>query len=151
MEIAATVSTTIALPRETVRAYMTDPAHDTEWIGGLRSVRVVTTDTTDGSVAVGTHVERVAHFLGRRIEYVNEVVALDDDELDMRSVRSPFPMRVTYRFAERGPNTTEVTIENRGEMRGLFVLFRPLVARMLRRNVSRDLATLKGKLESAGS
>jgi len=150
MEITATVSTTIACPRDAVRAYMTDPTHDTEWIGGLRSARIVSSVTEPGAVAVGTQVERVAHFLGRRVEYVNEIVALDAEHLDMKSVRSPFPMRVTYRFADRGP-ATEVAVENRGDVSGFFALLRPLVVWMLRRNVSRDLATLKQKLESPAS
>lgn len=39
----------------------------------------------------------MAGFLGRRIEYVNEVTAYDPPRtLDMRSVVASFPMRITY-------------------------------------------------------
>ena len=58
----------------------------TDWIGGLRCARLL----TPGQVAVGSQIERVASFLGRRVQYVNEVTELTGDRLVMRSVRSPF-------------------------------------------------------------
>ena len=92
MPVDVTATAAIGRPREEVAAYLRDPANDTSWIGGLRSARLL----TPGPVAVGSRVERVASFLGRRVEYVNEVTELTADRLAMRSVRSPFPMRVTY-------------------------------------------------------
>ena len=59
---------------------------------------------------VGSQVERVASFLGRHIEYVNEISGLTGTRLAMRSVRSPFPMRVTYGFDDTGDATTEVSV-----------------------------------------
>jgi hypothetical protein len=40
---------TIDRPREVVAAYLQDPANDTNWIGGLRSARLL----TPAPVAVG--------------------------------------------------------------------------------------------------
>ena len=74
-------------PRDQVAAYLRDPANDTTWIGGIRSARLL----TPGPVTVGSQVERVASFLGRRVQYVNEITELTADRLAMRSVRSPFP------------------------------------------------------------
>ena len=145
VEVATKVTTMINRPREAVAGYMSDPVHDVEWIGGVTTARVV----TDGPVGVGTHVERVARFLGRRIEYVNEIVAIGPDRLDMRSVKAPFPMSVTYQYTPSGDGT-EVTIDARGDVGRFFGVMRPLVARMLRRNISKDLATLKRRLEADG-
>jgi hypothetical protein len=120
-----------------VAAYMTDPANDPEWIGGLREAELL----GDGDIAVGSRVRRVAYFLGRRVEYVNEVLALDDAQLDMQSVKAPFPMHITYRFAPAPGGGTTVSNHVRG---GGLRVFAPFV----RRNVQRDLERLRDVLES---
>src|SRR3990172_10188568 len=85
-----------------VAGYATEPGNDTSWIGGIKQVRVV----TEGPVGVGTRVERVAYFMGRRIEYVLEVVGMETGRrLEMASVKAPFPMRVTYEFEPDGLGT----------------------------------------------
>jgi Polyketide cyclase / dehydrase and lipid transport len=135
-----------------VAAYMIDPAHDPEWIGGVREARM----ETPPPLAVGSRVARVAHFLGRRVEYVNEVVELDPERvLDMRSVRAPFPMRVTYSF-EAGADaaaggagaTTVVRNRVRGAPGGFFALFGPLLAPLVKRSVQKDLERLRDVLEA---
>jgi hypothetical protein len=127
----------IARDPAAVAAYMSDPANDHEWIGGLREAELL-----GGSpVAVGSRVRRVASFLGRRVEYVNEILALDAAQLDMRSVEAPFPMRITYRFEPAADDGTDVTNHVRG---GGPRLLAPLV----RRNVQRDLERLRDVLEA---
>jgi hypothetical protein len=120
-----------------VAAYMTDPANDAQWIGGLREAQIL----GDPPVRVGSRVRRVAYFLRRRVEYVNEILALDDSQLDMRSVQAPFPMHITYRFEPAPDGGTDVSNHVRG---GGPRLFAPLV----RRNVQRDLDRLRAHLES---
>jgi hypothetical protein len=119
-----------------VAAYMTDPANDSEWIGGLREAELL----GDGPVAVGSRVRRVAYFLRQRVEYVNEILALDEHQLDMQSVKAPFPMHITYRFDAAPEGGTAVSNRVRG---GGLRLLAPLV----RRNVQRDLERLRDVLE----
>src|SRR5918999_1503139 len=69
MSIDVTAEVHVARPREEVAAYMTDPANEPEWIGGLREATLL----GDSPVAVGSRVARVASFLGRKVEYVNEI------------------------------------------------------------------------------
>jgi uncharacterized membrane protein len=133
----------VARPREQVAAYLRDPGNDPSWIGGLRSARLV----TDPPVGVGSRVERVASFLGRRIEYLNEITELTATRLAMRSVRSPFPMRVTYGFEDTG-QATEVSVRVEGDARRAYRLADPIMAALLRRSVRRDLRTLKRVLET---
>jgi uncharacterized membrane protein len=133
----------VARPREQVAAYLRDPGNDPSWIGGLRSARLV----TDPPVGVGSRVERVASFLGRRIEYVNEITELTGTRLAMRSVRSPFPMRVTYGFEDAG-QATEVSVRVEGDARRAYRLADPIMAALVRRSVRRDLRTLKRVLET---
>jgi hypothetical protein len=132
----------VARSREEVAAYLRDPANDPRWIGGLRSARLVTAPP----VGVGSQVERVASFLGRRIEYVNEITELTGTRLAMRSVRSPFPMRVTYGFDDTGA-ATEVSVRVEGDASRLYRLADPLLAWLVRRSVRRDLRALKRALE----
>jgi hypothetical protein len=138
MSVDITARVRIAREPAAVAAYMTDPAHDREWIGGLREAELV----GEPPVGVGSQVRRMAYFLGRRVEYVNEIVALDAGQLDMRSVKAPFPMRITYRFEPAADGGTLVSNHVRG---GGPRLFAPLV----RRNVQRDLERLRDVLEAA--
>jgi uncharacterized membrane protein len=142
LSVDVTAEVHVARPREQVAAYMTDPANDPEWIGGLREARVL----GDGPLVEGAQVARVASFLGRRIEYVNEVTRLEPGRLlDMRSVEAPFPMRITYSFEDRDGGTL-VRNHVRGGG-GLFSLGSPLFAPMVRRNVRKDLERLREVLE----
>jgi uncharacterized membrane protein len=143
MPVDVTATGTIGRPREEVAAYLRDPANDTSWIGGLRSARLL----TPGPVAVGSRVERVASFLGRRVEYVNEITELTGDRLVMRSVRSPFPMRVTYGHRWAGDSATEVSVRVEGDAGRFYALLAPLLGLAVRRSIARDLRNLKRVLE----
>ena len=135
MSIDITAQVHVRRDPAAVAAYITDPANDPRWIGGLREAELV----GEAPVAVGSRVRRVATFLGRRIEYVNEIVALDDRRLDMRSVVAPFPMRITYTFE---PSDGGTTVRNHVRGGGI-----RLVAPLVRRNVQRDLERLRDVLE----
>jgi uncharacterized membrane protein len=142
VSIDVTAEVRVGRPREEVAAYMTDPANDPEWIGGLRHARLL----GEPPVANGSRVERVASFMGRRVEYVLEVARLEPGRmLEMRSVKAPFPMHVTYTF-EDGEGGTIVRNHVRGGG-GLFSLGSPLFAPMVRRNVQKDLERLRNRLE----
>ena len=143
MPVDVTATATIGRPPREVAAYLRDPANDTTWIGGLRSARLL----TPAAVAVGSQVERVASFLGRRVEYVNEITELTDDRLVMRSVRSPFPMRVTYGHRQASDGATEVTVRVEGDTGRYYAPLAPLLGAAVRRSITRDLRNLKQALE----
>jgi uncharacterized membrane protein len=143
MPVDVTATATIDRPREEVAAYLRDPANDTTWIGGLRSARLL----TPGPVVVGSQVERVAGFLGRRVEYVNEITELTGERLVMRSVRSPFPMRVTYGHRQASGGATEVSVRVEGNAGRFYALAAPLLGVAVRRSITRDLRNLKRVLE----
>jgi uncharacterized membrane protein len=138
------VETVIRRPRGEVADYAMDWRNDTTWIRALSEARQV----TDGPVGVGSRVERVAGFLGKRIEYVNEIVELDPGErLVMRSVKAPFPMTVVYEF-EDADGGTRMRIRTEGDASGFYKLAGPLLAAAVRRGVAGDLAKLKATLEA---
>jgi uncharacterized membrane protein len=143
MAVDTTAAITVDQPRDDVAAYLWDPANDREWIGGLRSARLV----TPPPVTVGSRVQRVASFLGRRVEYLNEITELTPGRLVMRSVKAPFPMRITYELHDTG-GATEVAVRVQGDTGRFYALAGPFLARAVHRSVSRDLRTLKRVLEA---
>lgn len=139
--IDVTVEETIARPREEVAAFAGDWRNDREWIGALTEVRLVQERPQQ--------VLRVASFLGRRMEYVNEVVEHEPGRrLLMRSVQAPFPMTVAYEWEDAPGGGTRMRIRTGGDASGLYRVAGPLLARAVRRGVARDLARLKDRLES---
>jgi Polyketide cyclase / dehydrase and lipid transport len=144
MAVDASVTGVIERPRDLVAAYLRDPTNDTEWIGGIRSARLL----TPGPVGVGSQVERLAVFLGRRVEYVLEITDLTDDQLAMRSVRSPFPIRVRYGHRDAGGGATRVSLRVEGDAGRFYALAGPLVGAAVHRSIARDLRNLKRVLEA---
>jgi hypothetical protein len=144
MSVDVTVEQRIERERGDVAAFAMDPANDERWIGALTSVRTL----TDGPVGQGTQVERVATFLGKRIEYVNEIVEYAPPErLAMRSVKAPFPMTVTYEFEPAGDGATLARIRAGGDARGFYSMAGPLLSTMVKSGIKRDLKKLKQTLE----
>jgi uncharacterized membrane protein len=146
MSVDVTVQRTIERPREDVARFAMDPANDTSWITALKSVRTL----TDGPVGPGTQVERIASFLGKRMEYVNEIVTLEPGRrLVMRSVKAPFPMQITYEF-EDAPGGAIARIRAAGDAAGFYRIAGPLLSAAVRRGIERDLDTMKELLEGGG-
>ena len=140
MSTDVAVERRIERPREEVAAYASDWRNDEEWIGALDEVRLVQEEPLQ--------VARVAGFLGKRIEYVNEVVEHEPGRrLVMRSVKAPFPMTVTYEFEDAGNGGSVMRIRTQGDASGFYRVAGPLLARAVKRGLERDLATLKERLE----
>jgi len=131
--------------RPEVAAYVLDWRNDPKWIGGIGESRLATAEP----FGIGSRVERVAKFLGKRIEYVNEVVELEPARrLAMRSVKGPFAMRVTYEVEDAAGGETRVRLRNEGGPSRALGLLWPLLSRAVRRATQRDLDRLKRILEA---
>ena len=144
MEIDVTAQTEIARPPDDVAAFAMEAENDTLWIGGISEARRL----TSGPTGVGTRVERVAHFIGRRIEYVMEVVELEQGRrIVLRSIKSPFPMRVTYAF-EHAPRGARASVRVQGDPQGFYTLAAVVMGPAVRRSIARDLRRLKEIVEA---
>ena len=141
--IDVTATTTIEAPRDQVASYVVDNRNDPAWIGGISESELL----GNPPVVVGSRVRRVASFMRRRIEYVNEVTRLDPGSvLEMRSVKSPFPMHITYAFEDAAGGTrTGVRVQGGASM--FYRLAGPLLSRQVKKNVQADLDRLKNILE----
>ena len=141
--IDVTATTTIEVPRDQVASYVVDNRNDPAWIGGISESELL----GDPPMVVGSRVRRVASFMGKRIEYVNEVTRLDAGlVLEMRSVKSPFQMHITYTFEDVG-GTTQTSVRVQGDPSALYRLAGPLLSRQVKKNVQADLERLKDILE----
>ena len=136
-------ATVIARPRAEVAAYASDPDNAPRWYRNIESAEWRTT----GPLALGSRVAFVAHFLGRTLSYVYEIVEyVPGEKLVMRTSEGPFPMETTYTFADVG-DSTRMTLRNRGEPAGFSRLVAPLMARMMRSANRKDLTALASILE----
>ena len=144
MAIHISAETTIGRPRAEVAAFVMDPANDTAWIGGITESRSV----TEGPIGVGSKVARTAKFLGRELNYVNEVTSIEEGRLLAMKAGRPFPMEVRYEFEDSGEGTL-ARVRVSGEGSGFFRVAAPLLAPMVRRNMSGDLRRLKSLLEGS--
>ena len=137
--------TVIRRPVAEVADYAGDPTHAPEWYARIDSVEW----RTAPPVAVGSRMDFVARFLGRRLAYTYEVVELVPGErLVMRTAQGPFPMETTYAWQPLDGSSTRMTLRNRGTPSGFAGLAAPVMERAMRRATTKDLARLKDLMES---
>jgi hypothetical protein len=146
MSIDIQTQVVIRRSRAEVAAFMFDPRNDATWTTGVIECRPL----TDGPLRAGSRVERVVKFLGRQFGYLYEVSAADADRFVQMHVTQPFPMQVRYEL-EDVPEGTLARIRAQGDATGFFRMAGPLMAPMVRRNITNDLELLKKHLEAKAS
>jgi uncharacterized protein YndB with AHSA1/START domain len=148
VRVAVDVVTEIVInrPCAEVAAYAGDPSHAPRWYVNIESVVWQTPEP----VTVGSRMDFVARFLGRRLAYTYEVVELvAGQRLVMRTAQGPFPMETTYTWQPVGADQTRMTLRNRGEPAGFAKVTGPVMAAAMRRANQKDLANLKRILEES--
>jgi hypothetical protein len=132
-------------PAATVWEAIADYAFDLEWREGLTDM----TPTPPGPAAMGTKIHEVVHASGR--DYVADTVVTGFEE------------GTSYSFVGSGTiggiaggrrvvgtadgSSADFTYIVEMQPRGAMRLMRPILGSMIRKNLRRDLATLKGLLE----
>ncbi len=145
MAVDVQVETTIERPVAEVAAYAGDPSNAPEWYANIRSIDW----QTEPPVALGSRMDFVAHFLGRRLAYTYEVVELEPGRrLVMRTADGPFPMETTYTWSATVAGATRMTLRNRGNPSGFSRVAAPVMELAMKRATAKDLARLKAILES---
>jgi uncharacterized protein YndB with AHSA1/START domain len=141
------VSTEIVIDRPCaeVSAYAADPTHAPEWYANIDSV----TWPAGPPVQLGSTMDFVARFLGRRLDYTYEIIDfVPGERLVMRTAQGPFPMETTYTWEPVGAGRTRMTLRNRGEPAGFGRMAAPVMTAAMRRANQKDLAALKRILEA---
>jgi uncharacterized membrane protein len=146
-EVPVDVQTEVVIdrPPSEVAAYTSDPDNATAWYENIKSVEW----KSPKPLSVGSRVDFVAQFLGRRLAYTYEVKEMIPGErFAMSTAEGPFPMETTYTWQETSTGGTRMVLRNRGEPSGFSKLAAPMMASAMRRANRKDLATLKALLES---
>lgn len=144
MSVDVETEVVIDRTRREVAAYAADPSNAPQWYANIESV----TWLTEPPVGIGSRMDFVAHFLGRRLAYQYEVVDLvPETRLVMRTARGPFPMETTYSWEALDESRTLMKLRNRGEPTGFSRVAAPVMAAAMRRANTKDLAAIKRLLE----
>lgn len=134
----------IERPPGIVSAYVADPANAPSWHDHIKSAGWA----KDATPHPGSRIAIVAEFLGRKLDFVYEIVEFTPGEkLVMHSVEGPFPMHTVYAWEETREGHTRMTMRNHGEPSGVSKLMAPMIATALRSTGEKDLAKLKAILE----
>jgi uncharacterized protein YndB with AHSA1/START domain len=147
MAVDVTCELTIPRPRAEVAAYAADPDNTTSWYSNIQAVEW----QTPRPLAVGSRLSFVARFLGRRLSYTYEIRELVPGErLVMGTEQGPFPMETSYMWQDAGAEATRMTLRNRGEPSGFGKVAAPVMARAMRRAMTKDLERLSANLQRRG-
>ncbi len=145
MAVAVLTEIVIDRPVRVVAEYVVDPSNAPEWYANIESVQW----QTEPPVAVGSRLDFVAHFLGRRLTYTYEITELIPyQRLVMRTAQGPFPMETSYEWSPVVGAATRMTLRNQGEPSGFAGVAAPIMAAAMRRANTKDLTRLKALLES---
>ena len=143
MHVDVVNAVVIGRPVSDVSQYAADPDNAPQWYENIKSVEW----KTPRPVQVGSRIDFVARFLGRRLAYTYEVVGfIPGRRLTMRTPGPPFPMETTYMWEDEN-GATRMALRNRGTPSGFSGWLAPLMSLMVRRANRKDLALLKRRLE----
>ena len=107
MDIDVSAEIVIDRTRDDVATYVENPENEPVWIGGI----VESKPLTDPPVGIGTRVQRVATFMGRRMRYTPEVVEYHRGRAASHEHRLPvpddhqLPVRRRIRWRDCGPHS----------------------------------------------
>ena len=129
---------------EDVFAFLSVRKNDSLW---MASVLESEWEDPSATLRVGRRGRMVMKFLGRRLEFIDEVTEYESGRrIAHRMVEGPFHLNTACLCgSERGGCTTTV-VAHAERMLGRWV--DPLVAKLMHRGFKSDLARLKGILES---
>jgi hypothetical protein len=128
-----------------VSQFAGDPGNAPAWYENIKKVEWL----TPPPLHVGSHIQFMAEFLGKKLNYTYEIVALEAGrKLVMRTAEGPFPMETTYEWEGVGPGVTRMKLRNRGTPSGFGRLMAPFLSLAMRRANTKDLRRLKELLEA---
>jgi uncharacterized protein YndB with AHSA1/START domain len=140
-----TIETQIARPVQDVFAYATDPDRLSTWQTNTVSAQ----REDDGTYGVGSRLREIHRAPGgKELESVVEVVEYAPDRVFALEVKegTPIHLHITFDPADAG---TRMRFRAHGRLTGATRMIEPFLGRMLRKQFTQQVATLKRVLEDA--
>ena len=144
-DVDVLTETVIRRPVAEVAAYAGDPTNAPEWYANIDSVEW----QTPPPVAVGSRIDFVARFLGRRLAYTYEVAELRARRAAGHAHGAgpvPHGDHLHLGAARRRRHADDAAQPRRA--RGLLAVVAPFMAAAMRRANRKDLAALRSRLET---
>ncbi len=134
----------INCPLAELSAFAIDPDNAPIWYVNIKNVEWKSPKPLQKGSLLGFQ----AQFLGRKLEYVYEVVEWEaNKKFVMRTADGPFPMETTYEFLKIDARSSRMRLRNKGVPSGFSKLMAPLMKSAMRRANNKDLLLLKEILE----
>jgi len=145
MALDVTTEVIIERPPGEVAAYAGDPSNAPDWYVNIASFHW----RTPPPLAIGSKLDFVARFLGRRLAYTYEILDLvPGQRLAMRTAQGlPDGDHLHPATVRRAP--TRMTLRDRGEPAGFAKIASPAMATAIPRANQKDLANLKRSSKAA--
>ncbi len=147
MKASGSMTTRVDRPADEVFAFIADAENDPQW----RTAVIETRWLDPGPTKPGRRDERTSKVMGRRYTVIAEVVDWDPPHHVSWSTTAGAADVTTRCRVEPDGDGAIVTIESGGEFSGVWRMFTPLAAVMLRRQSNGDIERLKSNLDAATS
>jgi uncharacterized protein YndB with AHSA1/START domain len=129
-------------PVEAVFAYTNDCTHLTEW-----NSDVIEAHASETPLRIGSTLTVVRKLLGRRVDATYEVKEFQLNKGFASQTESPVPSALTFTF-EQVDGGTRMRMAGDAELRGFWKLTWPVFEGTYRKQMQRNLNTLKSILEA---
>lgn len=134
----------IHCPLKDLFHYTEDFEHEPDWAPTALYCKNIS-DVVQG---VGVKFEYIYKILCFKHKTIFEIIEYQLNQYFLiKSLTGPIPYAISYRYTPLNDNTTSIILETRAEIKGIFVLLKPLLERALKHDMQEYLEAMRQHLE----